>query len=51
MRFKMLAVDSTHRFGGRGISLKEMRVLFPDCQIYKERVGILFVKSYIAYRG
>ena len=35
----------------RLISLKEMRVLFPDCQIYKERVGILFVKSYIAYRG
>lgn len=35
----------------RLISYNEMRILFPDCQIHKERVGILFVKSYIAYRG
>ena len=35
----------------RLISSDEMRILFPDCKILKERFAFLFVKSYIAYRG
>ena len=35
----------------RLISFDEMRILFPDCKIHRERVAFVFVKSYIAYRA
>jgi len=38
-------VDTT-----RLITKKEMRVLFPDCDIYTERLLGIFPKSYVAYR-
>jgi ubiquinone/menaquinone biosynthesis C-methylase UbiE len=35
----------------RLLTLREMKSLFPDCQIIKERFLFVFVKSYTAYRG
>lgn len=34
----------------RLLSLSEMKVLFPDCEIFKERFLYFFIKSYTAFR-
>ncbi len=34
----------------RLLSERELRVLFPDCEILKERLFGIFTKSYVAYR-
>ena len=35
----------------RLLTKKEMRILFPDCTLYTEKIFFLFPKSYVAYRA